>query len=109
MAMKLALKLPFVRRRSPAPTPARADAVRSRSWLARPLPLIGRLSTAKQLHILTTLLVAFMVVDAAVGVFDTRPISSSTIYVSTVGKIRLLSQRLAKAAQQSSQGNREAF
>src|SRR3954467_3998529 len=109
MAMKLALKLPFVGRRSAAPTPARPAPVRRRSWLARPLPLIGRLSTAKQLQILTTVLVAFLVVDAAVVAYDTRQSTFATLYVSTVGKIRMLSQRLAKAAQQSSQGNREAF
>ena len=33
----------------------------------------------------------------------------NTLYVAAVGKIRMLSQRLAKAAQQASQGNREAF
>src|SRR6476646_6230105 len=107
MAMKLALKLPFVgRRRAPL---AHAEPVRSRSWLARPLPLIGRLSTGKQLQILTTALVAFLVIDAAVVAYDTRQGTFATLYVSTVGKIRMLSQRLAKAAQQSSQGNREAF
>src|SRR3954447_8648709 len=109
MAMKLALKLPFVGRRSAARTPARAEPVRSRSWLARPVPPLGRLSTAKQLQILTTVLVAFLVVDAAVVAYDTRQSTFATLYVSTVGKIRMLSQRLAKAAQQSSQGNREAF
>src|SRR6185369_15555889 len=107
MAMKLALKLPFVgRRRAPL---AHAEPVRSRSWLARPLPLIGRLSTGKQLQVLTTALVAFLVIDAAVVAYDTRQGTFATLYVSTVGKIRMLSQRLAKAAQQSSQGNREAF
>jgi twitching motility protein PilJ len=110
MAMKLALKLPFVGRRAKdAPVAAQAEPARSRSWLARPLPLIGRLSTAKQLQVLTTGLVLFLVVDAAVVAYDTRQGTFATIYVSTVGKIRMLSQRLAKAAQQSSQGNREAF
>jgi twitching motility protein PilJ len=109
MAMKLALKLPFVGRRAAPPAAAQAEPVRSRSWLARPLPLIGRLSTAKQLQILTTALVAFLVIDAAVVAYDTRQGTFATLYVSTVGKIRMLSQRLAKAAQQSSQGNREAF
>ncbi|HEV8108895.1 MAG TPA: methyl-accepting chemotaxis protein [Burkholderiales bacterium] len=108
--MKLALKLPFVGRRAPrAAAAAHDEPVRSRSWLARPLPLIGRLSTAKQLQVLTTALVAFLVVDAAVVTYDTRQGTFATLYVSTVGKIRMLSQRLAKAAQQSSQGNREAF
>ena len=109
MAMKLALKLPFVGRRRAPLAAAQAEPVRSRSWLARPLPLIGRLSTGKQLQILTTALVAFLVIDAAVVAYDTRQGTFATLYVSTVGKIRMLSQRLAKAAQQSSQGNREAF
>jgi len=108
--MKLALKLPFLGRRDKdAPVAAQAEPAKSRSWLARPLPLIGRLSTAKQLQVLTTGLVLFLVVDAAVVAYDTRQGTFATIYVSTVGKIRMLSQRLAKAAQQSSQGNREAF
>ncbi len=109
MAMKLALKLPFVGRRRAPLAAAQAEPVRSRSWLSRPLPLIGRLSTARQLQILTTALVAFLVIDAAVVAYDTRQGTFATLYVSTVGKIRMLSQRLAKAAQQSSQGNREAF
>jgi twitching motility protein PilJ len=109
MAMKLALKLPFVGRRRAPLAAAQAEPVRSRSWLSRPLPLIGRLSTAKQLQLLTTALVAFLVIDAAVVAYDTRQSTFATLYVSTVGKIRMLSQRLAKAAQQSSGGNREAF
>jgi twitching motility protein PilJ len=109
MAMKLALKLPFAGRRRAPLAAAPAEPVHSRSWLARPLPLIGRLSTGKQLQILTTALVAFLVIDAAVVAYDTRQGTFATLYVSTVGKIRMLSQRLAKAAQQSSQGNREAF
>src|SRR3954465_8582175 len=109
MGKKVALKHTLVGRRSAARRPARAEPVRSRSWLARPLPLIGRLSTAKQLQILTTLRGAYLVGDAAVVTYDTRQSTFATLYVSTVGKIRMLSQRLAKAAQQSSQGNREAF
>src|SRR4030095_929486 len=91
------------------PAAGQPEPVRSRSWRARPLPLIGRLSTAKQLQVLTTALVAFLVIDAAVVAYDTRQGTFATLYVSTVGKIRMLSQRLAKAAQQASQGNGEAF
>jgi twitching motility protein PilJ len=79
------------------------------SWLARPLPLIGRLSFAKQLQILTASLVVLLVVDGAVVALDTRQGTLGTIYISTVGKIQMLSQRLAKAAQQASQGNTDAF
>jgi twitching motility protein PilJ len=109
--MKLALKLPFGGRgphaaQAPAAAPA---AARRRSWLARPLPILGRFSTGKQLQILTTALVLFLVADAGLVAYDTRQGAFATIYASTVGKIRMLSQRLAKAAQQASQGNKEAF
>jgi twitching motility protein PilJ len=109
MAMKLALKLPFGGRAArAAQAPAAAPAAR-RSWLARPLPFIGRLSTGKQLQMLTIGLVLFLVATAGLVAYDTRQGAFATIYASTVGKIRMLSQRLAKAAQQASQGNREAF
>ena len=49
-----------------------------------------------------------LAIDAVVVMIDTRR-GIRTIYIATVGKIRMLSQRLAKAAQQASQGNREAF
>ena len=108
MAMKLAaLKLPFGRRAAPAEAPDAAP--RSSSWLGRPLPLLGRLSTGKQLQVLTTALVVFLIATAGLVTYDTRQGTFATLYVATVGKIRMLSQRLAKAAQQSSQGNREAF
>src|SRR5262249_26179639 len=78
-------------------------------FLSRPLPLIGRLSTGRQLQIFTSLLVLFLVVDALVVAYDTRESTFGTVWISTVGKIRMLSQRLAKAAQQASQGNSDAF
>src|SRR4029453_7909185 len=86
-----------------------APAARSRSWLARPLPIIGRLSTGKQLQVLTIGLVLSLVVTAGLVAYDTRQGAFATVYAATVGKIRMLSQRLAKAAQQASQGNRDAF
>jgi len=110
MAMKLALKLPFGGRGArAAQAPAAAPAARSRSWLARPLPIIGRLSTGKQLQVLTTALVVFLVGTAGLVAYDTRQGAFATVYAATVGKIRMLSQRLAKAAQQASQGNKDAF
>jgi twitching motility protein PilJ len=110
MALKIgALKLPFGARGEAKGAPALpAPAARS-SWLSRPLFLIGRLSTGKQLQILTIALVALLLADAGIVAYDTRQNTFATIYVATVGKIRMLSQRLAKAAQQASQGNREAF
>ena len=41
--------------------------------------------------------------------YDLRQASIGTLYIATVGKLRMLSQRLAKAAQQASQGNPDAF
>jgi len=73
------------------------------------LNLFGKLSTGRRLQILIGLLVALLAIDGAVVWFDARQATFGTIYIATAGKIRMLSQRLAKAAQQASQGNVEAF
>src|SRR5438067_10370982 len=62
-----------------------------------------------RLPLLAGLLALLILIDAGVVVFDARQATFNTVYVAAVGKIRMLSQRLAKAAQQASQGNREAF
>ena len=62
-----------------------------------------------KLQVLIGALVLLLAVDAAVVWHDARQGTFGTIYIATVGKIRMLSQRLAKAAQQASQGNVEAF
>ena len=103
MAMNLgALKMPFVgggagRSKGKGRTEAAARAP------AR------RMSTGRKLQVLTAILVALLAVDAVVVAYDTRESTFGTVYISTVGKIRMLSQRLAKAAQQASQGNVLAF
>jgi twitching motility protein PilJ len=84
------------------------DALK-RSFLRGGLPLIGRLPVARQLQVLTGLLVVLLLADAAIVVMDARQATFNTLYVASVGKIRMLSQRLAKAAQQASQGNPVAF
>src|ERR671919_195034 len=61
------------------------------------------------IKVLIAALVALLLIDAAVVWHDARQGTFGTIYIATVGKIRMLSQRLAKAAQQASQGNLEAF
>ena len=73
------------------------------------LNLFGKLSTGRRLQILIGLLVALLAIDGAVVWLDARQATFGTIYIATIGKIRMLSQRLAKAAQQASQGNLEAF
>src|SRR5688500_16246565 len=62
-----------------------------------------------KLQVLIGVLVLLLALDAAVVWLDARQGTFGTLYVATVGKIRMLSQRLAKAAQQASQGNAEAF
>src|SRR5450759_4899580 len=96
-----ALKLSFLRH-----DPAQGAAARV---LRGGLPLIGRLPVARQLQLLTGLLVVLLLVDAAIVVVDARQATFNTLYVAAVGKVRMLSQRLAKAAQQASQGNSAAF
>jgi twitching motility protein PilJ len=63
----------------------------------------------RTLQLLIAALIALLAIDAAVVAVDTRQGTFGTVYIATVGKIRMLSQRLAKAAQQASQGNRDAF
>src|SRR5438309_7504754 len=66
-------------------------------------------SVGRKLKLLVVLLALLMVVNGLIVVYDARQATFNTLYVAAVGKIRMLSQRLAKAAQQASQGNREAF
>src|SRR5438045_3467881 len=89
--------------------PSRPAAPSRDGMLVRPLPILGRLRVGRQLQFLTSLLVLLLLVDAAVVAYDAREGTFATVYIATVGKIRMLSQRLAKAAQQASQGNRVAF
>ncbi|HYD55795.1 MAG TPA: type IV pili methyl-accepting chemotaxis transducer N-terminal domain-containing protein, partial [Burkholderiales bacterium] len=95
--------------RGGAEAPAAKPAATSRGLLSGPLPVLGRMRVGVQLQILTTALVFFLVVDGAIVALDARQGTIGTAYIAAVGKIRMLSQRLAKAAQQASQGNREAF
>ena len=111
MGLKMgALKIPFAARNEAAAAPARSQVRAARApWLSRPLWIIGGLPTARQLQILTVGLVSLLLVAAGIVAYDTRQGTFATVYVATIGKIRMLSQRLAKAAQQASQGNRDAF
>ncbi|HEX2332122.1 MAG TPA: methyl-accepting chemotaxis protein [Burkholderiales bacterium] len=63
----------------------------------------------RRLQVLIAILVVLLLADGALVLRDARQATFGTLYIATVGKIRMLSQRLAKAAQQASQGNVEAF
>mgnify|MGYP001487072171 CR=1 FL=1 len=73
------------------------------------LPLIGGLPFGRQIQVLVGALAVLLALIAAVVVYDTRQGTFATIYIATAGKLQMLSQRLAKAAQQASQGNPDAF
>ena len=65
--------------------------------------------TGGRLQLLIVALVLLLALDAAIVWYDARQATFGTIYIEVAGKIRMLSQRLAKAAQQASEGNVEAF
>jgi twitching motility protein PilJ len=90
------------------PFMARTPAVES-SAAAGSVGWTARLRKGGKLPVLAALLVLVIAVDAGIVIYDAREATFNTLYVAAVGKIRMLSQRLAKAAQQASQGNREAF
>jgi twitching motility protein PilJ len=100
--MAFALKLPFFGRRAAEAddeqAPAQAGEKRA-----------GGVSTGGKMRFLIGLLVLLLAVDGFVVYLDARQGAFGTLYIASVGKIRMLSQRLAKAAQQASQGNVEAF
>jgi twitching motility protein PilJ len=95
-------KMPFVAR-TPAAEPSMSGG--TVGWRKR----LGQAFAGRKLPALAALLVVVILIDAAIVVYDAREATFNTLYVAAVGKIRMLSQRLAKAAQQASQGNREAF
>src|SRR5829696_7415226 len=107
MAFKLpAINLSFLQRKQAAPDGA---APRDATAGGAPVPFLSGLSVNRQLTVLIGLLGALLLLDAIVVTLDNRQGTYGTIYIATAGKIRMLSQRLAKAAQQASQGNRAAF
>jgi len=95
------LKMPFV---------AKDGATAAHSG-AKPAsaPALAQRGIGRRLKFLATLLAVLMILNGLIVVYDARQATFNTLYVAAVGKIRMLSQRLAKAAQQASQGNREAF
>src|SRR3954470_16901672 len=74
-------------------------------WRARVKQRLG----GRRIPFLAALLAFVILVDAGLVVYDAREATFNTMYVAAVGKLRMLSQRLAKAAQQASQGNAAAF
>ncbi len=72
-------------------------------------PLLGKLPVGKQLQLLSVALLAFLAVAVVAAYFDNRYAAQGTRYVAESSKLLMLSQRLAKDAQQGLQGNFSAF
>src|SRR5688572_33431662 len=94
------IKVPFLQRIGAAAAPEVSQPV------TRP---VRKLRAGRRLMILGAILIALLAADLAIVAYDAREATFGTLYVATVGKIRTLSQRIANAAQQASQGNIEAF
>ncbi len=104
------LNIPFLGRNgAPAVPEVSQPAARAAAAQGTGMPLIGRLRVGRQMQILGAMLVLLLGLDAAIVAYDAREATFGTLYVASAGKIRMLSQRLANAAQQASQGNLEAF
>jgi len=97
-----ALQLPRLWPRKGAPA---ADAPAGRAPRSGPLAAFARLTVGTQLAILIGLLVACLVVDAVLVHIESQQSTYATTYIARAGKLRTLSQRLAKAALQATFGN----
>ena len=99
----MAFKLPFkLGPRRPAPASPELKPVASAAAVS---PLGG-----KNLRlILVPLLLVLLVLAGVLVFFNARESKYGALYIADAGQLRMLSQRLAKAAQQSLLGNPEAF
>jgi twitching motility protein PilJ len=75
----------------------------------RTVPLLGGMRVGRQYTILAALFAAVFLAAAVMVVLDNRAATYGTVYVSTATQMRMLSQRIAKAAQTGLTGNAEAF
>jgi len=98
-------KTPPAKPASPAVKPAPAKPASEPGAL----PLIGRLRVAQQLQILVLALAAVALITGFIVFVDYRAATHGTLYVSAAGEMRMLSQRISKAAQTALLGNAPAF
>lgn len=72
-------------------------------------PLLGKLPVGKQLQLLSVALLSFLAIAVVSAYFDNRVAAQGTRYVSESSKLLMLSQRLAKDAQQGLLGSFGSF
>jgi twitching motility protein PilJ len=116
MAIKLpALKLPSkAKDKGPATGASAAKEPTPSAGLASKagvggLPVIGQMTFARQKLVLSVLCVLCVAVIIGVLWIDNRAQTIGTIYVSSASRLVMLSQRLAKAADQAVKSNPEAL
>ena len=73
------------------------------------LPGIGDKPVGTQLQLLGGMFVFFLFIVAVSAWMDNRTATYGTAYTSAAGQMRMLSQAIAKSAQQALQGNAAAF
>ena len=103
----MAIKIPNPFKRQPKKT----DTVKKTETYKKkkPTPLMGKLPIGKQLQLLSVGLLAFLAIAVVSAYFDNRVAAQGTRYVAESSKLLMLSQRLAKDAQQGLLGNFSAF
>ncbi|MDD5181117.1 MAG: methyl-accepting chemotaxis protein [Gallionellaceae bacterium] len=85
------------------------SAPASREGSAFSIPLLGRLDVARQLQILGGILLGLVLLTAVAAYMDNRLAAQNTRYVTQSSRLLMLSQRLAKDAEQSLSGDQMAF
>ena len=73
------------------------------------IPLIGHLPVARQLQMLGSISLGLILITVAAAFLDNRTAAQNARYVAQSSKLLMLSQRLAKDAEQSMLGNQTAF
>ena len=98
-------------REAVAPRPSGAAAKPAKRPLSKfAIPsFLAAYPVATQLQILGGTLVVVLLLDGALGWRDNREATNGTTYISASGEMRMLSQRISKAASLAIQGNQTAF
>ena len=106
----MAFKLPFKLGTKQAAPKAAAPAVPAARPAAGGMAAARSALAGKNLRlVLVPMLVVLLVVAGVLVFFNAREAKYGALYIADAGQLRMLSQRLAKAAQQSLLGNPEAF
>ena len=108
----MAFRLPiFNASRKPiqASSPAEAASTGNAAGGTYSIPLLKRLPVAMQLQILGSILLGLILITAIAAFVDNRTAAQNARYVTQSSRLLVLSQRLAKDAEQSLSGDQLAF